>query len=90
MPHEFMILIFAAAGILLIGIIAFASTQGSLDNIKSKPVGDGQHGTARWATTKEIDKTFACIPFHPTEWRKGKKLPKVQGLVLGSDRKSVV
>ncbi len=47
MPQQFMIIIFAAAALLVIGGISFASKQGSLNNIKSKPVGDGQHGTAR-------------------------------------------
>ena len=28
----------------------------NLNNIKSKTVGDGQHGTARWATKSEIRK----------------------------------
>ena len=31
----------------------------SLNNIKSKTVGDGQHGTARWATKAETRKTYA-------------------------------
>ena len=84
MPQQFIILIFAAAALLLIGGVSFLSNQGSLNNIKSKPVGDGQHGTARWATPKEIGKTFHHVPFRPTEWRKGVNRPKVQGLVLGS------
>ena len=29
----------------------------NLNNIKSKTVGDGQHGTARWARKEEIRKT---------------------------------
>ena len=84
MPQQFIILIFAAAALLVIGGISFLSNQGSLNNIKSKPVGDGQHGTARWATPKEICKTFHHVPFRPVEWRKGENRPKVQGLVLGS------
>ena len=87
MPQQFIIIIFAAAALLVIGGVSFLSRQGSLDNIKSKPVGDGQHGTARWATEKEISKTFHPIPFHPDQWRQGKNLPKVQGLVLGSQGK---
>ena len=87
MPQQFIIIIFAAVALLVIGGISFASKQGSLNNIKSKPVGDGQHGTARWATEKEIGKTFHPIPFHPDQWRQGKNLPKVQGLVLGSQGK---
>ena len=87
MSQEFILIIFAVVGFALIGGIAYASNHGSLDSIKSKPVGDGQHGTARWATEKEISKTFSRIPFHPDEWRKGKNLPKTQGLVLGSQGK---
>ena len=84
MPQQFIILIFAAAALLVIGGVSFLSNQSSLNNIKSKPVGNGQHGTARWATPKEIGKTFHHISFRPTEWRKGENRPKVQGLVLGS------
>ena len=71
-------LVFAA----LIAIAAF-SNRGSLDSIKSKTVGDGQHGTARWATPGEVRKTFRSVPFRPALWRKGEQLPDVQGLVLG-------
>ena len=42
----------------------------SLNNIKSKTVGDGQHGTARWASNSEIRKTYRNIPFTPKKWRK--------------------
>ena len=59
------------------------SGRGSLDSIKSKDVGDGQHGTARWATPGEIKKTFRSVPFQTALWRKGERLPGAQGLVLG-------
>ena len=42
----------------------------NLNNIKSKTVGDGQHGTARWATKSEIQKIYNHIPFTPEKWRK--------------------
>ena len=71
-------LVFAA----LIAIAAF-SNRGSLDSIKSRDVGDGQHGTARWATPAEVRKTFRSVPFRPALWRKGERLPGTQGLVLG-------
>ena len=87
MPQQFIILIVTAVALLVIGGVSFLSGRGSLDSIKSKPVGDGQHGTARWATPQEISKTFACVPFKPTEWRQGKELPRAQGLVLGSQGK---
>lgn len=87
MPQQFIILIVAAVALLVIGGVSFLSGRGSLDSIKSKPVGDGQHGTARWATPAEISKTFARVPFQPTQWRQGKELPRAQGLVLGSQGK---
>lgn len=64
--------------------IVFLSNRGSLNEFKSRQVGDGQHGTARWATKKEIKKEYLAVPFLPDQWRKGKKRPKKQGLVVGS------
>ncbi len=87
MPQQFIILIVAAVALLVIGSVSFLSGRGSLDSIKSKPVGDGQHGTARWATPQEISKTFVRVPFQPAQWRQGKELPRAQGLVLGSQGK---
>ena len=52
-------------------------------NIKAKTVGHGQHGTARWATKREIHRTYLHIPFEPQLWRKGEHLPKEQGIVVG-------
>lgn len=77
-----MILLLATVFGALAAIAAF-SNRCSLDSIKSKDVGDGQHGTARWANKKEIQQTYRHIPFHVSEWRSGKNLPKAQGLVLG-------
>mgnify|MGYP002673785980 FL=1 len=65
-------------------VVSFLSKNYSLNNFKSKTVGDGQHGTARWATPKEISKTYRTVPFRPRRWRKGEDLPTVQGIVLGS------
>ena len=77
-------LILLLAGVFgaLVAITTF-SGRGSLDSIKSKTVGDGQHGTARWATQGEIKKTFRSVPFQTALWRKGERLPGAQGLVLG-------
>ena len=43
---------------LVIGCLAALSHYYTLSGIKSKTVGDGQHGTARWATAKEIRQTY--------------------------------
>ena len=68
----------------VIGGLALLGDHYTLNNIKSKTVGDGQHGTARWATNAEIRKTYALVPFRVPDWRAGKNLPETQGLVLGS------
>ena len=65
-------------------VVSFLSKNYSLNNFKSKTVGDGQHGTARWATPKEIQKTYRIVPYRPQRWRRGKNLPTKQGIVLGS------
>ena len=68
---------------LVIGGLSMMSHHYTLGNIKSRTVGDGQHGTARWATDKEIRQTYAHVPFKVGEWRKGQDLPTEQGLILG-------
>ena len=80
-----MLILSAGLMIIVIGGLAFCSEHYALDNIKSKTVGDGQHGTARWATKKEIQRTYTRVPFRPVLWRQGKNLPKKQGLILGCE-----
>lgn len=75
-------------GVLAVFFIAFLVIVNLLDNrningIKAKTVGDGQHGTARWATKSEIKNTFSFLPFEPEKWRKGENLPTVQGTIVG-------
>ena len=73
--------------VLFIVLLSVLTNNYSLNGIKSKTVGDGQHGTARWATTQEVKKTFANVPFDVASWRAGKNLPEVQGLILGSTQR---
>lgn len=79
-------ILFAAAGVMavVIGGLALLGDHYTLNNIKSRTVGDGQHGTARWATEQEIRSNYALVPFQVADWRVGKNLPEAQGLVLGS------
>ena len=75
-------------GILAVFFIVFLVIVNLLDNrningIKAKTVGDGQYGTARWATKSEIKNTFSFLPFEPEKWRKGENLPTVQGTIVG-------
>lgn len=54
----------------VLGGIPFLAHIYTLNRIKSKTVGDGQHGTARWATKAEISRVYRHIPFTPEKWRK--------------------
>ena len=73
--------------VLFIVLLSVLTNNYSLNGIKSKTVGDGQHGTARWATAQEVKKTFANVPFDVASWREGENLPEVQGLILGSTQR---
>ena len=63
-------------------IIVSVLDSKSINGIKSKRIGDGQHGTARWATKREIRRTFSFSLFEPEMWRQGKNLPSVQGTIV--------
>ncbi|MCQ5144464.1 type IV secretory system conjugative DNA transfer family protein [Enterocloster bolteae] len=67
----------------VIGGLSLLAHYYTLNGIKSKTVGDGQHGTARFATGKEIKETYVQVPYEPERWRRGEALPKEQGLVVG-------
>jgi type IV secretion system protein VirD4 len=85
MQEKVTILIVAAAVMFfVIGGLSLLAHYYTLNGIKSRTVGDGQHGTARFATKKEIERTYKRIPFRPKAWRKGKEQPQEQGIILGS------
>lgn len=60
----------------------------SLNNVKNKEIGDGQYGTDRFATKKEIMETYNHIPFTPSLWRKNIGNDKLKpGIIVGFDKK---
>jgi type IV secretion system protein VirD4 len=67
----------------VIGLLSLLAHYYTLNGIKSRTVGDGQHGTARWARKQEIKKTYTEVPYEPEKWRKGENLPKAQGMIVG-------
>lgn len=82
-------LLMVAGGIMVIvfaGITIFSGFY-SLNGIKNKAVGDGQYGTARFATEKEISQCFAKVKYEPAVWRRGQNLPEAQGLIVGCQTK---
>lgn len=64
-------------------MISLLANYYTLNGIKSRTVGDGQYGTARFATAQEIKNTYKTIVYEPEKWRLGEDLPTVQGLVVG-------
>lgn len=86
MPSQVYILIAAAAVMFfVIGGLSLLAHYYTLNGIKSRTVGDGQHGTARFASKQEIKNTYQHIPFQPELWRQGQCLPTAaeQGIILG-------
>ena len=89
------------AMLILVGALMFCVLSGvtllahiyNLNNIKSKTVGDGQHGTARWASKTEIRRIYQHVPFTPERWREQAAhnqeptlesgVPLPQGIVMG-------
>ena len=69
--------------LLVIGGLAMLSHHYTLSGIKARTVGDGQHGTARWAPKNEIQQIYSHAPFNVKSRRKGDNRPDTQGLVLG-------
>lgn len=67
-------------------LISSLSYLYSLRQIKNKTAGNGQHGTARWASSREIHKTYKVVPFEPKIWRRDEKSrPTEQGIVVGCE-----
>ena len=66
--------------------ISLASHLYGLNSIRSKTVGHGQHGTARWASKREVKETYTKVAYEPNKWREDpKSRPKEQGIVVGCE-----
>ena len=94
-------LILVIVMVLILLLMVVANTIGrmfNLNSIKSKTVGDGQHGTSRWATNQEIKRMYRYIKFTPKKWRaqasdglqptEKNSEPLPQGIVVGCTRKN--
>ena len=66
--------------------ISLASHLYGLNSIKSKTVGHGQHGTARWASKREVKETYKKVAYEPSKWREDENSrPTEQGIVVGCE-----
>lgn len=78
------LIIIAAVMFAVIALLTVWTDVYSINSIKSKKVGHGQYGSARFATEKEIRKTYKMVPYNPKQWREkqgDESLP--QGTVVG-------
>ena len=73
--------------VVVFGGLSLVTNYYNLNGIKNRPVGDGQHGTARFATPAEIKQTYVAVPYEVEKWRKGIDRPTHQGLILGSEER---
>ena len=83
MPQIGTLILVALGMFAVLGAFSMLAHIYNLNSIKNKTVGNGQHGTARWATKAEIRSMYKHVPFAPQLWRKGKNLPAEQGIVVG-------
>lgn len=92
------LIIAAAVMFTILGLISLLAHIYNLNNIKAKTVGDGQHGTARFADKREIRKTYKHVLYEPQKWREQAKNgeqptipdgnPLPQGIIVGCKGKS--
>ena len=73
MPNIAALIVVATVMFCVLGGVTLLAHIYNLNNIKSKTVGDGQHGTARFSTKAEIRRIYKQIPFTPEEWRKPRR-----------------
>ena len=64
--------------------VMFFANRRTLD-IKSKTVGDGQHGSASFAKPREIAEAFCRVDYRPGEWRQKNPADLPQGIIVGCE-----
>lgn len=92
------LIIAAAVMFTILGLISLLAHIYNINNIKARTVGDGQHGTARFADKREIRKTYKHVLYEPQKWREQAKNgeqptmpdgnPLPQGIIVGCKGKS--
>lgn len=87
-----MLILVCGSMLAILGLISAASHMYNLNGIKSKTVGDGQHGAARFATKQELLRTFRRVLYQPEYWRElgpqSTELKLPQGVIVGCKNKS--
>lgn len=82
-----LLILLSAVMLCTLGGVTLLAHIYDLNHIKSKTVGDGQHGTARWATKAEIKETYEQIPFTPEKWRRQAEQGNAPTMSLPTNKK---
>ncbi len=91
MPNITALIVIATVMFCVLGGITLLAHIYNLNNIKSKTVGDGQHGTAQFSTKAELRRIYKQVPFAPEEWRRKAQKHSLQefpqGIIVGCRNK---
>ena len=75
----------------LLIVIESLSERTNLNGIKGRTVGDGQHGSARFLTKKELHTIYIRVPYNPKAWRsaakRGKEIRLPEGILLSCEKR---
>ena len=76
MPGYELLILCGGAFLGLLIVIESLSERTNLNGIKGRTVGDGQHGSARFLTKKELHTVYIRVPYTPKAWRSAAKREK--------------
>lgn len=91
MPGYELLILCGGAFLGLLIVIESLSERTNLNGIKGRTVGDGQHGSARFLTKKELHTVYIRVPYTPKAWRsaakRGKEIRLPEGILLSCEKR---
>lgn len=91
MPGYELLILCGGAFLGLLIVIESLSERTNLNGIKGRTVGDGQHGSARFLTKKELHTVYIRVPYTPKAWRsaakRGKEIRLPEGILLSYEKR---
>ena len=91
MPGYELLILCGGAFLGLLLVIESLSERTNLNGIKGRTVGDGQHGSARFLTKKELHTVYTRVQYTPKAWRsaakRGKEIRLPEGILLSCEKR---
>ncbi len=91
MPGYELLILCGGAFLGILIVIESLSERTNLNGIKGRTVGDGQHGSARFLTKKELRTVYTRVPYTPKAWRsaakRGKEIRLPEGILLSCEKR---